>query len=164
MNRLVLDAGQVAHLPRSERVSGAVERGGHGIWRSRSFVACSIFNPSGGLSGAGSSMPASNRLTTLDIGCRSIGTSTARSSPPPCCCERRKPAASSSPVAACALRPIRISTAWPGSWTVTTPKSAEVRSPTLAAGALNVFKGRNTAHRTSPVIGPRERIRRLLLL
>ena len=34
----------------------------------------------------------------------------------------------------------------------------EVRSLTLAAGTLNVFKGRNTAHRTSPVIGPRERM------
>ena len=37
-------------------------------------------------------------------------------------------------------------------------RDPEVRSLTLAAGTLNVFKGRNTAHRTSPVIGPRERM------
>ena len=38
-------------------------------------------------------------------------------------------------------------------------RDPEVRSLTLAAGTLNVFKRRNTAHRTSPVIGPRERLR-----
>ena len=37
-------------------------------------------------------------------------------------------------------------------------RDPEVRSLTLAAGTLNVFKGRNTAHRTAPVIGPRERM------
>ena len=37
-------------------------------------------------------------------------------------------------------------------------RDPEVRSLALTAGTLNVFKGRNTAHRTSPVIGPRERM------
>lgn len=34
----------------------------------------------------------------------------------------------------------------------------EVRSVALAAGTLNVFAGRNTAHRAAPTRGPRERI------
>jgi hypothetical protein len=34
----------------------------------------------------------------------------------------------------------------------------EVKTLKLTAGTLNVFKGRNTAHKTSPVIGPRERM------
>lgn len=33
-----------------------------------------------------------------------------------------------------------------------------VRILTLSAGTLNVFRGKNTAHRTSPVIGKRERL------
>ena len=37
-------------------------------------------------------------------------------------------------------------------------RDPEIRSLALTAGTLNVFKGRNTAHRTSPVIGPRERM------
>ena len=37
-------------------------------------------------------------------------------------------------------------------------RDPEVRSPTLAAGTLNVFRGRNTAHRISPVVGPCERM------
>ena len=37
-------------------------------------------------------------------------------------------------------------------------RDPEVRSLALAAGTLNVFKGRNTAHRVAPVIGPRERM------
>jgi hypothetical protein len=34
----------------------------------------------------------------------------------------------------------------------------EVQTLKLSAGTLNVFKGRNTAHKTSPVIGSRERM------
>ena len=37
-------------------------------------------------------------------------------------------------------------------------RDPEVRSLALAAGTLNVFKGKNTVHRISPVIGPRERL------
>jgi hypothetical protein len=34
----------------------------------------------------------------------------------------------------------------------------EVSTNTLAAGTLNVFAGRNTAHRVSPVIGEKSRM------
>jgi hypothetical protein len=37
-------------------------------------------------------------------------------------------------------------------------KDPEVRSVALSAGTLNVFAGRNTAHRAAPTRGPRERI------
>jgi hypothetical protein len=37
-------------------------------------------------------------------------------------------------------------------------EDAQVKTLKLSAGTLNVFKGRNTAHKTSPVIGPRERM------
>ncbi len=37
-------------------------------------------------------------------------------------------------------------------------KDPEVRTLTLSAGTLNVFKGKNTAHRVTPVIGWRERM------
>ena len=37
-------------------------------------------------------------------------------------------------------------------------RDPEVQSLALTAGTLNMFKGRYTAHRTSPVIGPRERM------
>ena len=88
---------------------------------------------------------------------RSTGISTARSSPPPCCCKRRTPAASSSTRSGLRTRrPTRIRTAWPGSWTARDPRSPFPDN--WRPGTLNVFKGRNTAHRTSPVIGPRERM------
>jgi hypothetical protein len=39
-----------------------------------------------------------------------------------------------------------------------TGRDKEVKTLKLAAGTLNVFKGKNTAHRVSPCKGPRERI------
>ena len=37
------------------------------------------------------------------------------------------------------------------------PSKNEVKTLNLAAGTLNVFKGKNTLHRVTPCKGPRER-------